>query len=227
MRIGNTTEREAPWKLEFSLDRLKPRNWKRPYLVYLHLVLKLLPWCVLLFGAPGVSYIGKSEGYLMATMKTEINAACFTFLALLDFFITKNVLGSKLTGLHHGFKKDEESNKITYHYYAEKDFLTRYPATDRDTFFTVMVFFSLFWIITAVATLLTFNISLILSSILGLTSVYLNLYLFVQVRYYRQWTMSKFIASWAYNFFVRIEFLDDESSGNNFRNTYYDNRAKY
>ncbi|EGT44675.1 hypothetical protein CAEBREN_20037 [Caenorhabditis brenneri] len=147
MRIGNTTEREAPWKLEFSLDRLKPRNWKRPYLVYLHLVLKLLPWCVLLFGAPGVSYIGKSEGYLMATMKTEINAACF--------------------------------------------------------------------------------ISLILSSILGLTSVYLNLYLFVQVRYYRQWTMSKFIASWAYNFFVRIEFLDDESSGNNFRNTYYDNRAKY
>ncbi|EFO93710.1 hypothetical protein CRE_12478 [Caenorhabditis remanei] len=224
MRTGNTTEREAPWKLEFKWDRLLPPKWKRPYLIWTHVLLKLVALITIMFGAPGVNYF-EGEGYVIDNIKAEFNATVFTFLAVLDFFVTKNIIGPKLTGLHHGFKVDEE-NHITYHFYAEKDFLSRYPSTDRDSFFTFMVFFSLVWIIKLIPVIITLSIFWIPFTILGFTSVYLNLYLFVQTRYYRQWTMSKFFAAWLYNFFMRIEFAEGDDSGNTFRNS-YENRMRY
>ncbi|CAO4373725.1 unnamed protein product [Caenorhabditis nigoni] len=222
MRTGNTTEREAPWKLEFRFDRLKPPKWKRPYLVWLHLFLKIVPLLIMLFGAPGYQYIEKGEGYLIDNIRAEFNAAIFTIAVLIDFFVTKNIIGPKLTGLHHGFKMNEE-NKITYHFYAEKDFLTRYPAIDRDSFFTFLVLFSAIWIMPTIASIIQLSKFWIPFKILGWGSVYLNLYLFVQTRYYQQWTMPKFFAAWLHNFFMRIEYAEDDS-GSSFGNAY---RARY
>uniref|UniRef100_A0A1I7V095 Golgi apparatus membrane protein TVP23 homolog n=1 Tax=Caenorhabditis tropicalis TaxID=1561998 RepID=A0A1I7V095_9PELO len=71
-----------------------------------------------------------------------------------------------------------------------------------------------------------FMILYILLSAIGFTSVYLNLYLFVQVRYYTQWSMSKFFSTWLYNFFVHIYNMDDYGTENDFRNA-YDNRVRY
>ncbi|UMM28185.1 hypothetical protein L5515_011134 [Caenorhabditis briggsae] len=199
MRTGNTTEREAPWKLELRFDRLKPPKWKRPYLVWLHLFLKIVPLLLLHFGTPGYRYIEGGKGYLIDNIHAEFNAAIFTIMVLIDFFVTKDILGPKLTGLHHGFKMNGE-NKITYHFYAEKDFLTRYPAIDRDSFFTFLVIFSAIWIMPTISAII------ILST-----------------RYYQQWTMPKFFAAWLHNFFMRIEYAEDDS-GSSFGNAY---RARY
>lgn len=201
-----------------------PPKWKRPYLIWTHIFLKLVTLITIMFGAPGVDYF-EGEGYVVDNIKAEFNAAVFTFLVVLDFLISKNILGPRLTGLHHGLKIDEEK-KIAYHFYAEKDFLSRYPATDRDSFFTFMVVFSFVWIIKLISVMATLSKFWIPFAIFGFIGVYLNLYLFVQTRYYRQWTMSKFFATWLYNFYMRIEFAEGDGTGNAFRNS-YENRPRY
>lgn len=210
--------------MEFNLGRLKPPNWKRPYLMWLHVSLKIVPIIISNFGAPGYKYIEGGEGYIIDNIHAEFNASVTVLMLLVDFFVTKNIIGPKLTGLHHGLKMDEE-RKITYHFYAEKDFLSRYPITDRDSFFTFLVVFSVIWIFPVIGTTVSLKIFWIPFMVLGFCSVYLNLYLFVQTRYYQQWTMRKFFAAWLYNFYMRIEYLD-EDCGSNFRNT-YQNRARY
>ncbi|CAI2350376.1 unnamed protein product [Caenorhabditis sp. 36 PRJEB53466] len=219
MRQGNTTEQAAPWNLEFRWDRIRPPKWQKPNLMYTHIFLKLFCAVFVLFQhwIPGNKYFEEYKGFLCDNLFFEHKMIFYVSVLFADFFITKNVLGPRLTGLHHGFKKDEETGQISYHFYAEKNFLTRYSSIDRDAFFTVFVFssaWSFLKIFMAMGTVLWRWWLPV--EILAFTGVYLNLWLFVQTRYYRQWTMQKFAGAWLYNFFVRVKFNYEE--GSSFKN---------